>query len=683
MDSPVKGRLRNIDLPFSKGAMPVYEAVINSIQSAEEACEGTKKNLHDFNVDIEILRNPQSELSVDEKIKRKPPIIGFRIVDDGVGFTDDNWNSFKTLDSLKKADKGCRGIGRLLWLKAFDRVLIDSCYLADGKIARRKFTFDVNAEVSEPQMDLVANPTVSTRIELSGFNEKYATAIPNNVEKFALGLLEHCLWYFVRKQGVPTITIHDDGEEPIDLFSLFDEYMHTSASTSSFEIKGNVFEVTHVKVRAARKQNHILGYCAAGRLVKEESLKGKIPGLFSTISDDVGDFVYTAYLTSKYLDEKVRGQRTGFHIDETADALFADSIVSFDDIRRELLPKIQHFLGDSLNDNLEQSRIKLETFVSEVAPKYRPLLGHIPEDRLEIDPSISDRDLDMLLHRETYQIEQNLLSDGHDLMEPRQAESYEGYHKRLEGYLQKAADMKKSDLASYVMHRRIIIDLLSGATKSKLDEKFEREDFIHDLIVPMRKTSDDIEFRRQNLWLLDERLAFHDFLASDKPLGGNPTTSSISPKKPDISSLKVYGNPLLVGEQTQQQASITVVEIKRPMRKDFKPGESEEKDPILQALGYLRRLREGSATRSGRPIPNADRIPGFVYVLADFTDHLLDCCKLHQLQKTADGLGFFGYHRDESYNAYIQVLSFDGLVVSATERNRAFFDQLGLPSKTI
>jgi hypothetical protein len=54
---------------------------------------------------------------------------------------------------------------------------------------------------------------------------------------------------------------------------------------------------------------------------------------------------------------------------------------------------------------------------------------------------------------------------------------------------------------------------------------------------------------------------------------------------------------------------------------------------------------------------------------------------MHQLQITADGMGYFGYHHDESYNAYIQVVSFDGLVESAKERNRAFFDEMGLPSK--
>ena len=196
----------------------------------------------------------------------------------------------------------------------------------------------------------------------------------------------------------------------------------------------------------------------------------------------------------------------------------------------------------------------------------------------------------------------------------------------------------------------------------------------------MRATS-TAKYQRQNLWLVDERLAFHHFLASDLPLTSNPTTSSTSTKEPDIATIRVFENPLLVGEEAPQQASITVVEIKRPMRDGFQAGEDESKDPILQSLGYLRRLREGASTVDGRPIPNAAKIPGFVYILADFTNSLTDCCRVHQLQITADGMGYFGYHRDESYNAYIQVMSFDGLVESAKERNRAFFDTLGLPSK--
>ena len=49
-----------------------------------------------------------------------------------------------------------------------------------------------------------------------------------------------------------------------------------------------------------------------------------------------------------------------------------------------------------------------------------------------------------------------------------------------------------------------------------------------------------------NLWLIDERLAFHTYLASDKPLSAMPITGSKSGKEPDICVLNVYDEPLLV-----------------------------------------------------------------------------------------------------------------------------------------
>ena len=42
-------------------------------------------------------------------------------------------------------------------------------------------------------------------------------------------------------------------------------------------------------------------------------------------------------------------------------------------------------------------------------------------------------------------------------------------------------------------------------------------------------------------------------------------------------------------------------------------------------------------------------------------------------------MGFFGHNPDDDYNAYIEIISFERLISSAKERNRAFFDKLGLP----
>ena len=157
-----------------------------------------------------------------------------------------------------------------------------------------------------------------------------------------------------------------------------------------------------------------------------------------------------------------------------------------------------------------------------------------------------------------------------------------------------------------------------------------------------------------------------------------PITDCQSTEEPDICALNVFDQPILVADgQSLPLASIVVVEIKRPMRNDAKAG--EKKDPVEQALGYLERIRKGDArTASGRPIPESQEIPGFCYAICDITPTIETRCKLLGLKATSDRLGYFGYN--SNYEAYIEVISFDRLLNAARERNRAFFDKLGLPT---
>jgi hypothetical protein len=112
------------------------------------------------------------------------------------------------------------------------------------------------------------------------------------------------------------------------------------------------------------------------------------------------------------------------------------------------------------------------------------------------------------------------------------------------------------------------------------------------------------------------------------------------------------------------------------MRNDAAQG---DKDPIEHALGYLDRIRQGKVqTANGRLIPGSENIPGFCYVLCDLTPTAIQRCKIHDAIRTSDGLGYFFYNK--TYSAYVEVFSFDRLVNSANERNRAFFDKLGLPT---
>lgn len=54
MQTALNGRLRNTSLPYNKGLMPVYEAVINSIEAIEERSQSEGKPLSDYSISLKI-----------------------------------------------------------------------------------------------------------------------------------------------------------------------------------------------------------------------------------------------------------------------------------------------------------------------------------------------------------------------------------------------------------------------------------------------------------------------------------------------------------------------------------------------------------------------------------------------------------------------------------------------------
>ncbi len=669
LQTNLKGRLRNTSLPKNHGLMPVFEAVVNSIHSIEEM-----NNLRDGKITLRINRATQGSLDLD--VKSQPPIIGFTIIDNGCGFNEINVKSFKTLDSDHKIDKGCRGVGRLMWLKAFDLVEIESHFFdIDSKLKKRIFRFNDKLGIHGEKLVEVTSQQPGTIIKLINFDENFRKQVPSRGLSIANQLLEHILWYFVRQGSAPKILLEDLGEI-FDLDNLLEEHMHASAFIETITIRDHQFDLTHIKFRASVNKKHQLALCAANRLVKEESIQGKLPGLYAKISDSSGEFTYTCYVSSEYLNQHVRSERTSFDIIEDVEDMLNE--VTFKDIREAILARTKEYLQDVLTKNVSAGKIRVDDFIDNHAPRYRPIANHVPEDLLIVDPEKSDKELELHLHAQWYEVERQLVSEGHDIMRPQNKEHVEEYKERLSEYLRKAGDLKKSDLANYVSHRKVIIDLLQKSIERLEDGKYAREDMIHELIMPMRKDSGEIFLDSCNLWLIDERLAFHNYLASDKTLNSMPITGNNSTKEPDLLSMRVFDNPLLVNDQSSfPLAAITVVEIKRPMRNDMREG--EDKDPIDQALSYLERIREGKVTtKNGRLIPGNNDIPGYCYVLCDLTESMHRRCRRGNLRITSDGMDYFGYN--EPSHAYIEVLSFDQLVKAAGERNRAFFDKLGLPS---
>jgi hypothetical protein len=473
---------------------PLFEAVVNSIHSIDELTAE-----RDFGkITVEILRAPFQTLPFDGgKMKRGVPpseeIVGFKIIDNGVGFHDRNMKSFATLDTDYKESQGCRGVGRLLWLKAFQSVTITSVYRDDaGSPMRRSFSFTATRGIEDEKKEACGPDDLPTTcVHLDGFHKIYREKSAKTPRTIASSILEHCLWYFVREGGAPTIRIKDD-EDDLSLDQVYEEYMFSEAKRESIEVKGSKFELTHIKLKASSSKPHFIAWCAGSRVVEEENLVGKIAGLHGKIREDDGDFVYACYVTSPFLDQRVRSQRIGFDIEEESDDLFSETELTLNEIRNAVISSSGQYLDAYLQESKKAGQERVDKFVSHKAPRYRPIMARISSDKLSVDPDISDKDLDLLLHKHLSEIEGTLLSEGHEVMNFGENESPTDYQARLTNYLKMADDIKKSDLANYVFHRKVILDILEKAIQRQEGGRYSKEELIHEIIMPLKKTSSEV-----------------------------------------------------------------------------------------------------------------------------------------------------------------------------------------------
>ena len=113
----VAGQVGQIKLSPSKALWPLFETVINSIQSLEDS------NVDDKKIIIDALRSESIQLEMNGKgnvSEENAHFESFVVTDNGNGFNTENYGSFLEAYSRLKVKKGCKGIGRFLWLKAFN-----------------------------------------------------------------------------------------------------------------------------------------------------------------------------------------------------------------------------------------------------------------------------------------------------------------------------------------------------------------------------------------------------------------------------------------------------------------------------------------------------------------------------------------------------------------------------------
>jgi hypothetical protein len=236
-------------------------------------------------------------------------------------------------------------------------------------------------------------------------------------------------------------------------------------------------------------------------------------------------------------------------------------------------------------------------------------------------------------------------------------------------------DEKKSSLAEYIVRRKAILEVFDERLGflDNNSEKHWNEENLHELICPLRKSSDELTYEDHDLWVIDDRLAFFSYFASDKTFNSMSSTAK-STKKPDI----LFYDSSLAFQRTDNDDTVVIVEFKRPGRNDYTVGpKGNPIDQVIEYIDILRDMTKKTKNYKGKILDNISENTRFTgYIVADKTPSLEKILRTRDFKSTPDGKGAFSIH--EKLNSYLEVIPYSKLISDAKIRNAIFFDKLGL-----
>ncbi|MFQ2199021.1 MAG: ATP-binding protein [Aeromonas hydrophila] len=644
---------------------PIVEVVVNAIQ-AIESTKGISNGL----IEIIVKREPQIDL-YDSSLE----VDGFEIVDNGIGFTDLNRDSFDTLYSAHKIVEGGKGFGRFTCLKYFENLEVNSTFEKSGKLFDRFFEMGkeneiiINESIADSKKDSTGSKVKLIKLKKTKFPDK-------KLKTMARVLVEKLLPYFVSEgQHPPKIVLREEDESEV---IVLNEYVKTqgqiqeikSASSEYFlngvdepkRFVGRVF-----KFYSPRSQTSKVSLVAHRREVTSVSLHKYIPEFIDEFFDRKSNgeenydknFTIKVYVFGNYLDDNVSLERGGFEFQKENDAFYG---ISQADIEKNAADLARAAVDSEVQARYEKKTRKVNEYVNDKAPWHTGMLADV--DLTDMPYNATDEQIETKLQKIKYEKEVQVRAEVKEILEKGEINDLKN---KASDIVRRISGSTKNDLAHYIALRRSVIDLFEKSLQLESDGSYSSEGVVHDIIFPRKGDSDVTPFEDHNLWLIDERLNFTEYLSSDLPLKG----------RQDRPDLLAYDKRVVFRGENEATNPVTIFEFKKPQRDDFVNLSSHE-DPIQQVIRYVRRLRSGDfKTPQGRDILISDNTPFYGVVVCDLAKKVRSWLEEEKdFKPMPDRLGYFKWH--ENLNLYIEVIGWDKVLKDALMRNRIFFHKLGI-----
>jgi len=645
---------------------PLIEAVVNAIDSI--------RTFKPPDGDIEVVVKRDNTLIFDGS---QQPIRSIEVRDNGIGFNQNNRDSFDELYSSMKRQNGGKGFGRFMYLKYFSEVAVESNYKDADQFFTRKFMFGRKDEIIINESNVHSSVTDNQTILY--LNNLYADkSLDKELETIARKLLEKLLIFFINDSSkCPRITIKEaDGSKSI----VLNEYFKTSQEISLFQTvifdvpipyteDNETFTAKVFKIYFPATGSKVI-LTADNREVVESSLHAYVPEFedeFYDVSVNKSgkevkrNYIVKTYVLGKYLDRNVSLERETFNFEKDTSNPFYQ--LSQQDIEQAAAEATKNIFAEDVKVRSEKKNARVNQYVDTSAPWHKTYIRDV--DLSGFAYNASDEKIELELQKYKFNSEQRNKRDIQFLLNSTEDADFE---ERLNAIVSKITEIGKSDLAHYVSSRKVVLQVFEELRKRDDRGAATQEKEIHSLIFPMNRDSTNTAYEQHNLWLLDERLVFSEYVASDRKIS-KQKDALVEPDLVVFDIKKSYRN----GEN-EYSNPLTIFEFKRPKRTAYK----QDDDPILQIGMYLDKIRAGKyeMPEGTEPIKVNDGTPVYAYVVSDLTEKIHGFARLHQLTISADGEGYFGYHT--GYKMYVEIISFAKLLKDATLRNKIFFKKLGL-----
>ena len=576
-----------------------------------------------------------TDISIEIHVQayEKPDTLKITVTDNGSGFTDENFERFKTL--LKPRDKFHKGLGRLVFLNYFNQVEVVSIW---GK-SLRKFIFKEGFDGNAPIQNIEHVQDAQTMLTFNGFTGKrvksYDDLKPEAIKPLVIEQFLPTL--YARKRDGKSFNIalklktntenaqkeffsHEAIITPDDLPAM----TKVTIQDSTLDAFSTIDMLYHVE-QAQGKGSLLVAFNIDGRTIPENIIP---PSSFP--AGYRGVFI----LESEIFHSNVDSSRQKLQLP--------------DGLQKEILFRIlRAAIGKVLAEKIPQIKERNTETKKKFEEQFPHLLGFFDDDTA----GLIDRDDALTIaQKRFFDAQKEIL-----LCEKLDDDTYE-----------KSLNLSSRALTEYTLYRAKIIARLKEMSSNNSEKD------IHNLIVPRYKefSQSDLcpDIYQNNAWLLDDKFMAFRTILSEQEMDTiiraiqSDEERKIDQGRPDITMI-FSANP-----KDNKPVDVVVVEIK-------KKG-AEEKDSFYAINQLLDR-----AVKLVAHCQNIQRV--WYYAVIDINDTA--AIRLRQLKWTPLFSKGKVYYQEfdtllpderTTIPTPIFVVSFDAIVADAESRNHTFLEFL-------